>query len=82
MLWSFEREEHSLHLETRYDDDTGEYVVVTRYSDGREHTERFAKADNFRSWLAAFDQNLETERWTVRSGGPVALPDGWDQWLA
>jgi hypothetical protein len=82
MLWFFERDEHSLHLETRYDDDTSEYVVMTRYSDGREQTERFTKANKFRSWLVEFDQNLETQQWTLRRGGPVVLPDGWpDKWL-
>ena len=82
MLWFFEPNEHSLHLETHYDDDTSEYVVMARYSDGREQTERCAKANKFRSWLVEFDQNLETEQWTLRSAGPVVLPDGWpDKWL-
>jgi hypothetical protein len=82
MLWLFERNEQSLRLEAGYDDDTSEYVVITRYSDGREHTERFTKPCEFRSWLVTFDQSLETQRWTVQSGGPVALPDEWpDQWL-
>src|SRR5947207_16029981 len=82
MLWLFERNEQSLRLETCYDDDTSEYVVMTRYSAGREQTGRFTKPGEFGSWLVTFDQNLETQRWTLQSGEPVALPDEWpDQWL-
>ena len=39
MLWFFEREKESLRVETRYDNDTSEFVTVVRYPDGHEHTE-------------------------------------------
>jgi hypothetical protein len=38
MLWFFERDQHSVRLETRYDYDTAEYVAVATYPDGREET--------------------------------------------
>jgi hypothetical protein len=76
MLWFFEREEQSVRLETRYDNDTAEYVAVTTYPDGREETERFSDADRFRQWLEAWERVLEAEHWT-RGGSPIVLPDGW-----
>jgi hypothetical protein len=76
MLWFFEREEQSLRLETRYDNDTSEFVAVVRYQDGREHTERFTALDEFRSWLLTFESRLDAERWTNQSGA-IILPYGW-----
>jgi hypothetical protein len=76
MLWSFERDDESLKLETRYHNDTSEFIVIVRYPDGHEHSERFTAGDTFRQWLEAFEQNLVGQRWTGRSG-PVILPYGW-----
>lgn len=77
MLWFFERNEEALKIETRYDNDTSEYVVIVRYPDGHEQTERFNEAEECRSWLVTFERNLETQHWTLQGGGPVFLPDGW-----
>jgi len=41
MVWLFERSDETLQLETRYDNDTSEFVAIIRYADGHEHTERF-----------------------------------------
>lgn len=76
MLWFFEREEQSLRLETRYDNDTSEFVAVVHYPDGREHTERFIALDEFRTWLLTFESSLDAQRWTNQSG-PIILPYGW-----
>ena len=77
MLWLFERDEESLKLETRYDNDRSEFMAFIRYPDGHEHTERFSDAEAFRSWLVAFEGDLETQRWTLHGSGPVFLPHGW-----
>jgi hypothetical protein len=77
MLWFFERDRESLKLETRYDNDTSEYLAIVRYPDGREVTERFSDSDAYRSWIVVFERNLERERWTRHRDGPVVLPDGW-----
>jgi hypothetical protein len=77
MLWFFERDRESLKLETRYDNDTSEYVAIVRYPDGREMIERFSDSDEYRSWIVAFERNLELQRWTRHGSGPVVLPDGW-----
>jgi hypothetical protein len=77
MVWLFERSDESLKLETRYDNHTSEFVAIIHYPDGHEHIERFIDIDAFRSWLLAFEGNLETQRWALHAGGPVFLPDGW-----
>lgn len=76
MIWFFERESESLRVETRYDNDTSEFVAIVRYADGREQTHRFTKMDEFRAWLVAFEQSLEADHW-VSQGGPSFLPNGW-----
>lgn len=76
MLWCFEREKETLRLETRYDNDTSEFVAIIHYSDGREETKRFTQMDEFRSWLVAFERELEEQHWTSQ-GAPIFLPDGW-----
>jgi hypothetical protein len=76
MLWFFERDDASLKLETRYDNDTSEFVVIVRYPDGHEHCERFIDGDDCRLWLEAFQQNHAVRRWTARNE-PTILPYGW-----
>lgn len=75
MLWWFGRNEESLRLETRYDNETAEFVAIVRHPDGREQVERFTEADDFRSWLVAFERDLESQSWTGRA--PLILSDGW-----
>jgi len=76
MVWFFERDEECLNVETRYDNDTREYVVIVRYADGREETERFTDPQKYRVRLLALENRLETDRW-LREGPPMLLPDGW-----
>ena len=76
MLWFFERDQKCLRLETRYDNDTSEFVVMVRYPDGREQSERFTDGGVFRGWLEAFEQHLAVQHWIGRSG-PIILPYGW-----
>jgi hypothetical protein len=76
MLWFFERDQDRVRLETRYDNDTAEYVAIATYPDGRQETERFRNADVYRRWLETWESTLEAERWT-RRGPPVVVSDGW-----
>ena len=76
MLWFFERDDESLRLETRYDNDTSEFVAIVHYPDGQQRTERFRDGEKFRVWLEAFEQNLVIQHWAGRSG-PIILPYGW-----
>ena len=76
MIWLYERDNESIRLETRYDNDTREYVVVVHYPDGRQLTERFPNPEACREWLLSLENNLDAEDW-VRRGPPMILPDGW-----
>lgn len=76
MLWFYTRDRDSLSLETRYDNETLEYVGIVTHPDGRRETTRFPTAEAFREWLVAFDQNLTGGQWT-QNGAPRILPDGW-----
>ena len=76
MVWFFERGVQSVCLETRYDNDTAEYVAIATYPDGRQESERFVDADQYRLWLQAWETTLEAEHWT-RRGSPIVLSDGW-----
>jgi hypothetical protein len=76
MLWFFDRDDESLRCETRFDNDRWEFVVVVKYPDGSERTERFSTPDDFRKWIVAFDQLLREQHWVGRTG-PIVLPYGW-----
>ena len=76
MLWFYSRDRESLRLETRYDNDTLEYVGTVSYPDGRQIHKRFADAERFREWLVTIEQSLAAENWNA-DGAPHILPDGW-----
>jgi hypothetical protein len=76
MVWFYKRDRASLSIETRYDNETAEYVTVVVRPDGRRQTERFLKRESFRERLLALEQELGYERW-VPDGPPHVLPDGW-----
>jgi hypothetical protein len=76
MLWFFERNDEQVKLETRFDNDTQEYVAILRWPDGRERAERCSTAAAFRSRLLELERELETDRWH-RTGPMIVLPDGW-----
>ena len=76
MIWFFGRDDQSLRLDTRYDNDTSELVVMLHHPDRRAQTERFTNPEACRTWLLALEHNLELQHWT-RHGSPVFLPYGW-----
>jgi hypothetical protein len=76
MVWLWSRDKESLKLETRYDNETGEFVMVLAWSDGRRQTERFSDLAAFRARLVQMEHVLEAERWW-NTGPPIILPDGW-----
>jgi hypothetical protein len=76
MVWFYKRDRVSLSLETRYDNDTSEYVAVVVHPDGHREIERFDRRELFRAWLETFEKRLADERW--EADGPAhILPDGW-----
>ena len=76
MLWFYSRDNDSLRLETRYDNDTLEYVGVLTHPGGNQETKRFATVGAFREWLVTLGQELTAEHWTP-TGTPHVLPAGW-----
>ena len=75
MLWFFTRRNQALQIETRYDNDTSEYVGIIRHPDGHEDVRRFTDPHAYSDWLGAFERRLLRDRW--RRGGVQILPDGW-----
>jgi len=76
MLWFYTRDRESLSLETRYDNETLEYVGILTHPDGRQETNRFSTAKTFRDWLVTLDRSLMARQW-AQNGAPHILPDGW-----
>jgi hypothetical protein len=76
MVWLYERASATLQIETRFDNDTREMVVVLAWPDGRGQVERFPDASSCRSWLLDLEQKLKSDRWNL-TGPPALLLDGW-----
>ena len=76
MVWFYKRHRVSLSLETRYDNETSEYVAVVTHPDGRQQTERFDRRELFRAWLDAYEEQLIKDNW-ASDGPPHIVPDGW-----
>jgi hypothetical protein len=76
MIWMFEREpDETLRLETRYDNDTAEFVRIMHQPSGVPQVERFKDTVTFRERLEVLETQLAADDW--RQKGPVFLHDGW-----
>jgi hypothetical protein len=75
MVWFYERDGEVLEFETRVDNDTSEFVLLTRTTDGNTRSERFADATAFQSRISELTRQLEQDRWSPQ--GTTVLPDGW-----
>jgi hypothetical protein len=75
MLWFFTRRNQALQIETRYDNNTAEYVGIIRHPGGQEEVRRFNEAGAYGAWLGAFEASLQKDKW--RRKGVRILPDGW-----
>ena len=76
MIWLYERDDEALRLETRFDNATGEFVLIQQRPGDKPVTERFNSEDVFRTRLKALSAALDEERWH-RKGPPLLLNDGW-----
>lgn len=76
MIWLYERCDEELRLETRFDNATGEFVLVQYQAGGAADTERFLTEDAFRARLVTLSAALEAARWNQK-GPPVIVSDGW-----
>jgi hypothetical protein len=75
MLWFYSQNDREAQVELRYDNRTGEYVLVIEWPEGREE-ERFATVALFRERLRELEAQLIAGRWR-RHGSVMILPDGW-----
>lgn len=76
MIWFYTRESKTLRAETRFDNDTAEYVLILHWPDGRTEIERFPDTASFQSRLDALQKYLKDEQWQQK-GPPELLADGW-----
>jgi hypothetical protein len=75
MIWFWSRAKEQLQLETRFDNDTREYLLTIRYADNRQEFERFRDVASFQQRLTSLERQLEADHW-VQSGTPVFDPAG------
>lgn len=76
MIWLYQRDDETLRLETRFDNDTSEFVLIQHQPSGTEVTERFHTEDEFRVRLTALSIALGEQQWHQK-GPPLLLNDGW-----
>ena len=77
MLWIHARDHEWLHVETRFDNESHEYVwIFYRGDTSQQQMERFKDAASFQSRLVALEKQLAIEQWHA-DGAPVLLRDGW-----
>ena len=74
MIWIFERADEMLRLETRYDNRSGEFLLIIHRARGSQ-VERFKNTITFRERLEVLETQLAAEQWTAH--GPTFLHDGW-----
>jgi hypothetical protein len=60
MIWLFEHSSAAAHIESQYDNVSGEYVLTVRTCEHGETTERFRHHDAFEARLAALEQRVGT----------------------
>jgi hypothetical protein len=78
MIWLFERGQEALRLETRFDNDRGDFVLTIVWGDQRLEVHRFRSKEAFETQLRTLEAQLAAEQWT-QIGPPAILPDGWKQ---
>ncbi len=76
MIWLFERGNEVLRLETRVDNASGEFVLVSTWSDNDTRIERFHNHAEYEARIRALEGQLAADHWT-QVGSPQILSDGW-----
>ncbi len=75
MVWFWTNGTSELELETRYDNDTSEFVMTVRSPDGTQTSERFKSLKAFRVRLVELERRLESDHWR-NTGPPLFIPEG------
>ena len=76
MIWLYERDDEALRLETKFDNATGEFILIQQLPGDEQVIERFNSEEDFRTRLTALSTALDEARWH-RTGPPLLLNDGW-----
>ena len=76
MIWFFERGTERLEIQTRYDNETLEYVLDLSALGETRPTERFRDASAFRTRLLEVERELSQQQWRS-NGTPKILTEGW-----
>jgi hypothetical protein len=76
MVWFFERAELLARLETTFDNDAQEYVVVIEAPNEPLRTERFTTAAAYEARLLELEHQLRAQGWVQRPHVDM-LEDGW-----
>jgi hypothetical protein len=76
MVWFFERAQEVTRLETRFDNDAREYVLIIEAPGVVPRTERFATRQDFQARLLVLERQLKSQNWAQR-GDVQILADGW-----
>jgi len=75
MIWFWTRGEEEMRLETRYDNEKSEFVIILHHASGHDVVERFTDIEAFHSRVVMLERHYQSQRWT-QSRGPIFLPDG------
>jgi hypothetical protein len=75
MLWIYQRGSEMLRVETRFDNDTEEYVLIVYREDGTQQAARFKDDARFQAKLETLEKQLDRDSW--QSDGVRLLRDGW-----
>ena len=74
MLWTYQRSNQQLQVETRIESSSREYVLILR-AHGAEQVDRYPDAVSFQMRVVALERQLAREDWHTAS--PVPLRDAW-----
>jgi hypothetical protein len=76
MVWFFERAQLLARLETTFDNDAQEYVVVIEAPNEAIRTERFRTGEAYEARLLELEHQLRAQGW-VQRGHVDMLEGGW-----
>jgi hypothetical protein len=74
MVWTFERSNQTLEIETRIDNTRREYVLLVR-ANGTQQVDHFTDGVSFQMRVVALERQLAEEHWHTQS--TVPMRDAW-----
>lgn len=77
MIWLYERGDRATRIETRFEPESGEYLLEVQWSDGVATLERFVDSLKFKARVLALEQRLVEEQWTQRDDSPQLIQADW-----